>query len=64
LRKQSPDDLITAFARHNLENPSSKLVGGHFFAFGGVVKAAAWANKVVAGQFELNADSTGFTVQT
>ena len=64
LRKQSPDDLITAFARYNLENPSSKLVGGHFFAFGGVVKAAAWANKVVAGQFELNADSTGFTVQT
>jgi methylenetetrahydrofolate reductase (NADPH) len=62
LRKQSPDDLITSFARYRLAHPDSKLVGGHFFAFGGVTKAAEWANKVVAGEFEFNSDSTGFKV--
>ena len=62
ISKQAPDDLITAFARYNFENPDSKLVGGHFFAFGGVAKTAQWANQVVAGQFEMNKDGTGFKV--
>lgn len=62
MRKQAPDDLITAFAHYNLENPQSRIVGGHFFAFGGVTKTAEWANQVVAGEFELNGDSTGFKV--
>jgi len=62
ISKQAPDDLITYFARYKLENPSSKLVGGHFFAFGGVAKTAEWANQVVAGQFEMNRDATGFKV--
>ena len=62
MRKQAPDDLITAFARYNLENPNSRIVGGHFFAFGGVTKTAEWANQVVAGNFEMNGDATGFRV--
>ena len=62
LTKQAPDDLVTAFAKYNLANPDSKLSGGHFFAFGGIVKVAEWANQVVAGQFELNGKATGFKV--
>jgi methylenetetrahydrofolate reductase (NADPH) len=62
LRRQAPDDLIVAFARYNLETPDSKLDGGHFFAFGGVAGTGAWANRIVAGKFELNKDATGFSV--
>jgi len=62
LRKQAPDDLITAFAKYNLDNPGSRLAGGHFFAFGGVARTGAWASNVVAGNFELNKKATGFSV--
>jgi methylenetetrahydrofolate reductase (NADPH) len=62
LRRQAPDDLITAFARYNQENPASKLAGAHFFSFGGVVRTGAWANRIVAGKFELNKDAAGFSV--
>jgi hypothetical protein len=34
----------------------------HFFCFGGVLKTARWANAVLAGNFELNREGTGFTV--
>jgi hypothetical protein len=32
------------------------LSGVHFFPFGGLKKTADWANKVIAGDFELNND--------
>jgi methylenetetrahydrofolate reductase (NADH) len=64
LRTQSPDDLITEFARHRLANPSARLERGHFFCFGGVIKTAQWANKVVAGKFTFNKDGTGFKVES
>lgn len=63
LRTQAPDDQVTHFALHRAKNPSSRLKGGHFFAFGGVVKTANWVNAVVSGRFELNAKATGFEVQ-
>lgn len=63
LRTQAPDDLITHFARHRLDDPSSRLAKIHFFAFGGIVKTARWANAVVAGEFEINEKGTGFKVQ-
>jgi methylenetetrahydrofolate reductase (NADPH) len=62
LRTQAPDELITYFARHRAHHPDSRLVKAHFFAFGGVLKTARWAKAVVAGQFELNRQSTGFEV--
>jgi len=64
LRTQAPDDLITHFARHRNEESSSRLAKLHFFAFGGIVKTARWANAVVDGKFELNSKETGFSVQS
>jgi methylenetetrahydrofolate reductase (NADPH) len=62
LRTQAPDELITHVARHRAANPSSRLRRAHFFCFGGVLKTARWANAVLAGNFELNREATGFTV--
>jgi methylenetetrahydrofolate reductase (NADPH) len=62
LRTQAPDELITHLARHRAANPDSRLRRAHFFCFGGVLKTARWANAVLAGNFELNRDATGFTV--
>ncbi|HEX6998017.1 MAG TPA: methylenetetrahydrofolate reductase [Gammaproteobacteria bacterium] len=64
LRTQAPDEMITHIARHRLSHPASRLVKAHFFCFGGVVKTARWANSVIAGQFELNAEATGFEVKS
>ncbi len=62
LRTRAPDDQIAQIARHRLDEPSSRLGGVHFFAFGGVVKTAKWANTVLDGRFELNHGGSGFTV--
>jgi methylenetetrahydrofolate reductase (NADPH) len=62
LRTQAPDELVTHLARHRAVNPASRLRKAHFFAFGGVLKTARWANAVVAGTFELNREATGFDV--
>jgi methylenetetrahydrofolate reductase (NADPH) len=62
LRTQAPDELITHLARHRAANPDSRVRRAHFFCFGGVLKTARWANAVLAGNFELNREATGFTV--
>lgn len=56
LTVSAPDHAVVALARHKNETPGSPLAGVHFFPFGGLKKTADWANKVVAGQFELNGD--------
>ena len=62
LRTRAPDDQIAHVARHRLDEPLSRLGGVHFFAFGGVVKTAKWANAVLDGRFKLNHAGSGFTV--
>ena len=62
LKTRAPDDLITHIARYRAGDSSSRLGGVHFFAFGGVVKTANWANAVLDGRFELNNAGTGFAV--
>jgi methylenetetrahydrofolate reductase (NADPH) len=62
LRTHGPDDLVVHFARHRAAHPSCRIRKGHFFAFGGVVKTAKWANAVVAGRFDINAKADGFDV--
>jgi len=58
----TPDDILIGLVRHKTQNPQSHLAGVHFFPFGGFKKTAAWINKVVAGQFELNSDGDGLSV--
>jgi methylenetetrahydrofolate reductase (NADPH) len=63
LSAQAPDDMVTALARHRGANPQSRFKKVHFFAFGGVVKTAKWANAVISGRFVLNNQATGFRVE-
>jgi methylenetetrahydrofolate reductase (NADPH) len=62
LTVSAPDDAVVAMAAHRERNPSSPLSGVHFFPFGGLKKTADWANKVVAGEFDLN-DEGGITIR-
>jgi methylenetetrahydrofolate reductase (NADPH) len=63
LGAQAPDDMVVALAKHRAANPQSRFKKIHFFAFGGVVKTAKWANAVVSGRFVLNSQATGFRVE-
>jgi len=63
LSTQAPDEMVTALARHKGANPQSRFKKIHFFAFGGVVKTARWANAVISGRFVLNNQATGFRVE-
>ena len=63
LSTQAPDEMVTALARYKAANPQSRFKKVHFFAFGGVVKTARWANAVISGRFVLNNQATGFRVE-
>ena len=63
LSTQAPDEMVIALARHKGGNPQSRFKKVHFFAFGGVVKTARWANAVISGRFVLNNQATGFRVE-
>jgi len=63
LSTQAPDEMATALARYKGSNPQSRFKKVHFFAFGGVVKTARWANAVISGRFVLNNQATGFRVE-
>jgi methylenetetrahydrofolate reductase (NADPH) len=63
LSTQAPDEMVTYLARHRVAHPDSRLKKVHFFAFGGVVKTARWANAVLSGRFVLNSQATGFRVE-
>jgi methylenetetrahydrofolate reductase (NADPH) len=49
----APDETIVALARHKHGTPQSRIVGVHFFTFGGFTRTAEWANRIVAGEFEI-----------
>ncbi len=53
LTVSAPDEAVVALATHKEKTPLSPLAGVHFFPFGGLKKTADWANKIVAGQFEV-----------
>ncbi|MND04438.1 hypothetical protein D3C83_247030 [compost metagenome] len=56
LTVSAPDEAIVSFARHKDANPQSPINAFHFFPFGGFKKTADWANKVVAGNFEVTSE--------
>ena len=62
LKTKAPDDLIVDFARHRAANLDSRIECPHFFAFGGVAKAARWANAVRDGRIRFNKKESGFEV--
>jgi methylenetetrahydrofolate reductase (NADPH) len=53
LSVQAPDKLVLDLANYVAEHPESNISGAHIFPLGGFEKSAAWANAVVAGEFEL-----------
>ncbi len=56
LTVSAPDDSLVALASHKERHPESHFSAVHFFPFGGFKKTADWANKVVAGNFEVTAE--------
>jgi methylenetetrahydrofolate reductase (NADPH) len=53
LAVQAPDQLVIDLANYVATHTESKIRGAHIFPLGGFEKSAAWANAVVAGDFEL-----------
>jgi methylenetetrahydrofolate reductase (NADPH) len=62
LTVSTPDDIVVGLARHRTETPQARLVGVHFFPFGGLKRTAEWANRIAAGDFELTEDLQGLRV--
>jgi len=62
LTVSAPDEAIVSFAKHREANPQTPISAFHFFPFGGFKKTADWANKVVAGNFEIT-DGGGLKVE-
>ncbi len=56
LTVQSPDKLVVDLANYVVAHPESHISGAHIFPLGGFEKSAAWANAVVAGEFEIKTD--------
>lgn len=59
----TPDELITAIARHRNLETDSPFVKAHFFSFAGFKQTARWVNAVANGQFSMRADGKGFVVE-
>jgi methylenetetrahydrofolate reductase (NADH) len=62
LTVSAPDDIVVGLAGHKARDPQTRLSGVHFFPFGGLKRTADWANKLVAGDFEVQADLSGLRV--
>lgn len=58
----APDLLTSDLAKYWAEDSKCGIQRVHVYPLGGLKKSAAWANAVVAGDFEMKADSRGFTV--
>ena len=57
-----PDRLILDLARYRALEPDCGIVKAHIYPLGGLRRSAAWTNAVVEGDFTLNRDGKGFTV--
>ena len=62
LTVSAPDDIVVGLAGHKARDPQTRLHGVHFFPFGGLKRTADWANKLVAGDFEVETDLSGLRV--
>ena len=62
LTVSAPDDIVVGLARHKAKTPQTHISGVHFFPFGGLKRTADWANKLVAGDFEMTEDQLGLRV--
>jgi methylenetetrahydrofolate reductase (NADPH) len=56
LTVSTPDTMVVGLARHRERTPQTHLNSVHFFPFGGFKRTAEWANKLVAGEFEITDD--------
>jgi len=57
-----PDALITGLAKGIIADPACLIQKLHYYTFGGFGATAKWAYKVAGGQFEMDSDSSKFTV--
>ncbi len=59
----TPDELITAIARHRKLESDCPFVKAHFFSFAGFKQTALWANAVINGRFSMRPGGKGFVVK-
>lgn len=56
LTVSAPDATIVKLADYKEKTPATRLLGLHFFTFGGFEKTAEWANRIAAGDFDFTDD--------
>jgi methylenetetrahydrofolate reductase (NADPH) len=56
------DEMLMGVFRGRRQNPGSRILAPHFFAFGGVIETARWLKAVVDGNFDLDANEGGFSI--
>lgn len=59
----TPDKLCVELATYKATNPNCGITGMHMYPLGGLKKTAQWSYAVRDGQFQMNADESGFTVE-
>lgn len=63
LGQAAPDGLILRLAEAVAHEPERRLVGLHYYPFGGFATTVAWARAVAEGRFAINPDGRGFSVE-
>jgi methylenetetrahydrofolate reductase (NADPH) len=58
----APDALLMDLAQHCANDPATRIERLHFYPFGGIARLAGWLAAIKSGDFTLNDDGRGFTV--
>ncbi len=58
----APDKLVTELARYRARDSKCGIAGVHMFPLGGLAKSAKWSYAVSDGQFTVDSNGEGFTV--
>jgi hypothetical protein len=53
MKLSAPDESLVALARYRQRTPETNLAGVHIYTFGSFERTVRWANRILAGDFEL-----------
>jgi methylenetetrahydrofolate reductase (NADPH) len=62
MRVSAPDQQILQFAAYRASDAQCGITAMHMYPLGGLQRSSKWAYAVIDGEFELNANARGFTV--
>ena len=58
----APDKLISDLVKYKRSDPECGVMGCHMYPLGGIKKTAKWTYAVIDGEFAMNPDGEGFSV--